>query len=324
MNAPTNPTNMQQPAIGREAIRAIVRGVYDLQKMRIETGNRLVAAFKAKLGIVPGQKEDDAEKDAVDLLDQIKLSFDNITEGVLAIPTMKSFQKKLEKLKEPTLISSYAELTLSAQYFQLLRDEQEQFKRLGDLVSEFPIWTHFLEGVRGVGPAMAGVILSEIDIHKAEYPSSLWAYAGLDVVQVTDEATGEIRGEGRSRRASHLIDLEYIDKDGNTATRKSITYNPWLKTKLMGVLGTLFVKQPADKSPYRKAYDDYKFRLENHPKWADRSKGHRHQAAIRYAVKRFLVDLYKVWRELENLPVAPEYAEAKLGMVHGSAEKYAS
>jgi hypothetical protein len=167
------------------------------------------------------------------------------------------------------------------------------------------------------------VILSEIDIHKAEYPSSLWAYAGLDVVRVADEATGEIKGEGRSRRAAHLIDLEYTDKDGNQATRKSITYNPWLKTKLMGVLGTLFVKQPADKSPYRKAYDDYKFRLENHPKWADRSKGHRHQAAIRYAVKRFLVDLYRVWRELENLPVAPEYSEAKLGMVHGSAGKYA-
>lgn len=323
MSAPTNPTNLQQPAISREAIRAIVRGVYDLQKMRIETGNRLVAAFKAKLGIVPGQKEEDAEKDAVDLLGQIKLSFDNITEGVLAIPTMKSFQKKLEKLKEPTLISSYAELTLSAQYFQLLRDEGEQFKRLGDLVSEVPIWTHFLQGVRGVGPAMAGVILSEIDIHKAEYPSSLWAYAGLDVVRVADEATGEIKGEGRSRRAAHLIDLEYTDKDGNQATRKSITYNPWLKTKLMGVLGNLFVKQPADKSPYRKAYDDYKFRLENHPKWADRSKGHRHQAAIRYAVKRFLVDLYRAWRELEGLPVAPEYSEAKLGMIHNSAEKYA-
>ena len=324
MNAPTNPTNLHQPAIGRESIRAIVRGVYDLQKMRIETGNRLVAAFKSKLGIQPGEKEEEAEKEVVDLLDQIKISFDNITEGVLTIPTMKSFQIKLEKLKEPTLISSYAELTLSAQYFQLLRDEQEQFKRLGDLVSEFPIWTHFLEGVRGVGPAMAGVIISEIDIHKAEYPSSLWAYAGLDVVQVTDENTGEIRGEGRSRRAAHLIDLEYLDKDGNTATRKSITYNPWLKTKLMGVLGTIFVKQPADKSPYRKAYDDYKFRLANHPKWAERSKGHRHQAAIRYAVKRFLVDLYRVWRELENLPVAPEYAEAKLGMVHGSAEKYSS
>ena len=323
MNAPTNHNNPQPSSLSREAIRAIVRGVYDLQKMRIETGNRLVAAFKAKLGIVPGQKEEDAEKEAVDMLAQIKLSFDSITEGVLSIPTMKSFQKKLEKLKEPTLISSYAELTLSAQYFQLLRDEQEQFKRLGDLVSEVPIWIHFLQGVRGVGPAMAGVILSEIDIHKAEYPSSLWAYAGLDVVQVTDEATGEIKGEGRSRRAAHLIDLEYIDKDGNTATRKSITYNPWLKTKLMGVLGTLFVKQPADKSPYRKAYDDYKFRLENHPKWADRSKGHRHQAAIRYAIKRFLVDLYRAWRELEGLPVAPEYSEAKLGMVHGSAGKYA-
>lgn len=323
MNAHINEANLQ-PAIGRESIRAIVRGVYDLQKMRIETGNRLVAAFKAKLGIQPGEKEEDAEKDAVELLDQIKLSFDSITEGVLSIPTMKSFQKKLAGLKEPTLISSYAELTLSAQYFQLLRDEREQFTRLGDLVTEFPIWNAFLKDVRGVGPAMAGVILSEIDIHKAEYPSSLHAYAGLDVVVVTDTDTGEMHGEGRSKRAAHLVDVAYVDRNGEQQTRKSITYNPWLKTKLMGVLGTIFVKQPADKSPYRKAYDDYKFRLENTPRWAERSKGHRHQAAIRYAVKQFLIDLYNAWRPLEGLPVAPTYAEAKLGMVHGSAGKYSN
>jgi hypothetical protein len=35
-----------------------------------------------------------------------------------------------------------------------------------------------------------------------------------------------------------------------------------------------------------------------------------------------LADLYKEWRPLEGLVVAPEYSEAKLGMVHGSADKY--
>jgi hypothetical protein len=33
-------------------------------------------------------------------------------------------------------------------------------------------------------------------------------------------------------------------------------------------------------------------------------------------LKRFLVDLYKAWRSLEGLPVAPEYSVGKLGIVH--------
>jgi hypothetical protein len=52
---------------------------------------------------------------------------------------------------------------------------------------------------------MAGVILSEIDITKAEYPSSLHKYAGLDVA-------GD--GQGRSRKKEHLEESDYIDKDG--------------------------------------------------------------------------------------------------------------
>jgi len=72
---------------------------------------------------------------------------------------------------------------------------------------------------------MAGVLISEIDIHKSRYPSSLWRYAGLDVAE---------DGKGRSRHKEHLVPIEYVDKDGNPAVRQGITYNPFLKTKLMG------------------------------------------------------------------------------------------
>jgi hypothetical protein len=37
-------------------------------------------------------------------------------------------------------------------------------------------------------------------------------------------------------------------------------------------------------------------------------------------IKRFLVDLYKAWRPLEGLPVAPEYGEGKLGIIHGQVK----
>lgn len=35
-------------------------------------------------------------------------------------------------------------------------------------------------------------------------------------------------------------------------------------------------------------------------------------------IRIFLQDLYNAWRRLEGLPVAPDYATAKLGFAHGS------
>lgn len=34
----------------------------------------------------------------------------------------------------------------------------------------------------------------------------------------------------------------YIDKDGKEQMKKSLTYNPFLKTKLVGVLGSAFLR----------------------------------------------------------------------------------
>ena len=150
---------------------------------------------------------------------------------------------------------------------------------------------------------MSAVVISQFDIHKAEYPSSLHAYAGLDVVN----------GKGRSRQKEHLVDQTYLDAQGKEQTKKGISFNPFVKTKLVGVLGSSFIKSGG---PYREVYDNYKHRLQHMPAHAEKSKGHIHNMSVRYMVKRFLTDLYKVWRELEGLPVAPEYSEAKLGIVH--------
>ena len=301
----------------RETIRSIVRGAYDLQKMRIQTGNRLVANFKSRLGQAPSTSEEEAfDEEHADFLKDLRVEFDRITDGVLAIPTIRQFRNRMEKLadKDKILISDYAELTLSAQYFQLLRDETEQFKRLGDMVQETPLWQGFLKDIRGVGPAMAGVILSELDPYRAEYPSSFCKYAGLDVAPDSDGVM-----KGRSKQACHLVDKEYTNAAGEQSVRKSITFNPWLKTKLVGVLGTVFIKQPADKCEYRKIYDDYKHRLKHMDAHADKRPGHIHAMATRYMVKRFLIDLHIAWRGIEGLPVSKEYSEAKLGKVHKKA-----
>ena len=281
-------------------LKTIVRGAYDIQKNRIQTGNRLVGNFKAKLGQAPSEKEDTIDKEGQQVLLNLRRSHKLLTDGVASFPRQATF-------KGDEVISDYTELCLVDNYLELEAQEKSHFRRLGNILKGYPIYNEFLLGVTGVGPAMAGVMLSEIDITKAEYPSSLHKYAGLDVAS---------DGQGRSRKKEHLEDSEYVDAEGEVKIKKGITFNPFLKTKLVGVLGSSFIKQSPDKCIYRKIYDDYKHRLEHMDAHKEKSKGHRHNMAVRYMVKMFLVDLYNAWRRIEGLPVALTYSEAKLGKVH--------
>lgn len=287
--------------MNRQHLKTIVRGAYDLQKLRIQIGNRIVGNFKAKLGQLPSHSEEELDKDAQLVLSILRKSYKLLTDGVAVFPRRARF-------KGNEVISDYTELCLIAQYFDIERDEKAHFNRLKHLLKDFPIYTKFLVDVRGVGPVMAGVIISEFDITMAQYPSSMWKYAGLDVAK---------DGAGRSRKKDHLVETEYEDANGETKKKMGITFNPWLKTKLIGVLAGAFIK--CGDNPYSKIYYDYKNRIENHPKHVDKTKGHRHAMAMRYMVKRFLVDLHREWRTIEGLPVAEEYSVAKLGMVHKAA-----
>lgn len=306
-------------------LTAMVRGCYDLQKLRMQSGLRLYANFRAKLGITAtSTEEEDAEAEKV--LAIIKKSYDKMCEGVAkskSIPLERGF------VGDP-VISTYTELILTDQYFELHRDEERQFRQLEKFLSGIPIWDQYLKDVVGVGPAMGGVIITEFDIEKAKYPSSLWRYAGLDVSN--DD------GLGRSRRENHLIEHTYTDKNGVEKTRMGISYNPFLKTKLTGVLAGSFLRT---NSPWKEVYDGYKHRLETDPTRAKVTKdeykklyakdkttmatkwrpGRINDAAKRYMLKMFLIELYNKWRKLEGLPVSPTYQEWKFGHVHNEGRR---
>lgn len=389
-------------------IRTMVRSAYAMQTLRIQMGNRVTANFKAKLGMrQDGMSEKELEKQEKTLLDQLRLSYRRITDGVIQEHSEEIRATKLpteKKFKGDDLITHYSELLLVDNYIATLMNEERHFRDMEKILKKIPIYTEFLTNVRGIGPAMAGVILSEIDIHKAEYPSSLWKLAGLDVVHVGKytNAKGEektLRGYeidqwysddrnidqpmlaegkypvtfeamGRSRKDVCLVRKEYTTRDGEIAERDSITFNPFLKTKLVGVLGTSFLRagtstvdgnkvgaarrlemakeegfDPKDyaemdedqavivylrakghvvvvePSPYAVIYANYKNRLNNDSRHTEKTPLHKHNMAIRYAVKRFLVDLYNNWRALEGLVVAPEYSEGVLGKEHGKAKE---
>lgn len=282
-------------------IKTLVRGAYDVQKLRVMMGNRIVGNFKAKLGQEAGAPEDELDAEGKAILARLRLSYRKITDGVTAFPTRKKF-------KGDEVISEYTELVLVDRYLALETDEARHFKMLEAILDDYPIYSEFLSGVKGCGPALSGVIISEIDISAAKYASSLWAYAGLDVAS---------DGRGRSRKKEHLVERAYTDKDGKPATRVGITFNPFLKTKLVGVLASSFLRCGADNT-YAKIYYDYKHRIENHPTHIEKTKGHRHAMAMRYMIKRFLCDLYVAWRQIEGLEVLPDYHEGKLGHQHAA------
>ena len=299
-------------SVDKALLRAMTESVYALQSVRIVTGNRIVQAWYRTHGVEPGAKPD-VELDAGDksLLERIRRDYKRLTDGLVMLPRRAKF--------EPTdYISNYAELNLVRTYEHTLRAEDVAVKALEGEVQEHPMWRGYLAAIRGCGPLMAAALLCYLDPHKAERVSQFWSYAGLAVAS---------DGTAQSRKAAHLIEREYVDKAGEVKTKKSVTFNPWMQTK-MHVLGTCLLKA---NSPYKLYYDGYKKRLENMPPlgeqvvtearplvstrdWSTASKAHRHNAAMRYMVKSFLADFWRAWRIHEGLPVTEWYGQAKLGL----------
>ena len=342
----------------KAVIRTSVRSLYDLQKLRIQTGNRITAAFRVKLGLDSSQPEEE-NKEAHALLQDLRSEFKRITDGVKRLT-------KTIKIDSP-LITHYGELMLLEGYERQLEAEAVHEKAIKAELEKLPIYMEFLEDVRGVGPLMAGVIVSELDIHKCNSISALWKYCGLDVVVYEEKVQvnkpeycltlrgkvvpgqfetlkdaenyladlavsidiGEyeiiedpdfkpefemvIREEGRCRKKHHLVPKTYTNREGKITETVGISFNDFVKTKLVGVLGSSFIKLGGD---YRDVYDNYKHRISNMPRHANKTKGHIHNMAVRYMIKEFLADLWTVWRALEGLPVRPRYSEEKLGIVH--------
>jgi hypothetical protein len=196
--------NQEAILLGRQTkLRELIRGIYQLQKLRIQAGNRLCASYYSRLGLKPGQKIDeflkqlenaheaespysnlppaDNESDLIkakDLLVKMRQEYKLLSGGILLN------QQQIKKLDFGTssMITDEIDYLLVEIFAALITQEEKTFRHLNSLLLDFPIYTEFLQKVRGIGPALAGILVSEIDINKARYPSSLHKLAGLDVV----------------------------------------------------------------------------------------------------------------------------------------------
>jgi hypothetical protein len=317
-----------------DALRLMTRGAYALQKLRIQAGLRLCANFRDKLKESAVEQEETEEGElsekAQRIIDILKADYRRLTEGVARNRTLP----RREGFVGAGVISDFAELVLVHQYTALEREERAQFRFIGEELEAVPIFTEWLDKQRGIGPAMGAVLVTYFDIHKAERPSQFWALAGLDVASgIASDPNNKL---ARSRRKEHLVEREYVDRHGKTKRKMSTTFDPWLQSRLLGVLGASLLRSG---SSYRKYYDEYKHRIETDPArrkgtLADKKRewdaGNEtesiwhplriHRAAQRKMVKEFVADFWRAWREIEGLPVVPRYHEAVLGHNHHGNE----
>lgn len=278
------------------SIRNMIDTLYAVQDLRISTGNRLAASLRNKRF---------SSKDTADesIIKSILSEFSTITEQA----KLDSKGKKTATIQsviracECKLILNQLHYDLVKPYVLLCKTEQEQLKTIKKFVESTRLWKEFLVGVKGCGHLMAAVCMAYLDPYKARHCSAFWKYAGLDVVLSED-------GEGIGRNRSMTTMIDYIAKDGTVKQKRSLTYNPRLKTKLLGVLGGAFLK--ARDSHYGNIYYGYKNRLIQRN--FGNNKAHIHRAALRYAVKMFLRDLWVEWRKIEGLQVTTPYEEVYL------------
>lgn len=317
-------------------IRKMTRGAYDIQQLRIATGLRVVAQFRerfknddtaeadpaATIDVDPSLSEEakaaiitearvkaDKKRDA--LLKEIRARYDRVTDGIVATQRKKTYAFD-EIFQEET------DVWFMENYLGILEQEEQAFKRLAKVLEHNAFYVAWLKDVKGIGPALAGVIISELDPYKAKYASSFWKYSGLDVVAVFDPETHDLlRTEGRRNYKHHLVESTYLDKDGKEQTKLGLSYNPWLKSKLLAVMAPSFLK--CGHAKYAPMYYNYKNRQLNRPELQGSKaiNAIAHKRALRYIAKQFLLDLHTAWRTHEGLEVFPSYAEAKLGLTHG-------
>ncbi len=311
--------------IRKDMLIDLVSSLYQVQKLRIQLGNKLVAHFYRKLGIDAAQtlieQQKGANKAKVDFIDVLKVQYRRITDALAEhnVIERRQFIKVAEKARG--VFDEFTEFSQMTEYRQLLSSENRILKSIEESLEGFPIWTEFLNTSRVSGPRSV-VLSSPPSISTRQNPlPAFMRFAGLDVVPINNKGVEDNRGRGRYRE--HLVKVNYIDKDGKDAVRDSITFSPTLKTKLVGVLANIFIKQ--NTPVYRKEYDDYKARIterENvlekeakasgNTKFKKRTPGHLNAMAKRYCIKILLIHIYQHWRALEGLEVVPDYYMAKL------------
>jgi len=206
---------------------------------------------------------------------------------------------------------------------QILKELEKQIKDyISVSIRDVPIVKNFLRNIRGIGPILAGGLISYLDPHEADHASSFWKFCGMHVVD--SKAPKRVKGKklGFNVKMRTLI-WKVADSFIKHRTPFYRDIYDETKVKEANKLGNPDVNGPKACPLYPDNCDAYRRitakseRTMKGPKKLPCAK-HIDYRARRRMVKRFLADLWAAWRSLEGLPVTEPYAIAILKHSKGS------
>ena len=258
-------------------IRYLVESYYDIQKLRIETFNRIVSFVKNNPEKFSHPYLETQDKDASRYVSGTRYKF-------------AGRYSEIAKLMIAGEIESPAEIEpLIVYHNDLLYMEKKLKKSLDAWSRDHPVRIHFLDRVQGIGGVLAsGIIAWLTPISRFPNISKLWKYCGL--------------APGQRRRRGEKID--YHPK------LKTLMWKVAASFEKQNPAKSYYRRIYDEKKKYYMNREDLRKAVEEGRKGA---LLHIRLMAMRYTVKRFLADLWVQWRKLEGLPLTKPYAHEILG-----------
>jgi len=321
----------------------LAESYYDLQKLRIETFNRIVAICgnNSQINTETHSKFASHEPDET----QNSLPSQATTEN-----QKENTEQPIEEKVKPSTIATQiikgkievpADLKDLVWYHNNLFETEKQIKKKMDKWSSIhPLRVQYLDKIMGIGPIFASTLIAWLHpISRFDNISKLWSYCGLSAIHYECSCKGSKKnkykkhkflatsphsecpvriGTKREPCNAKVVFCERRNFPMKRTAHYLMMINSKLKT-LMWKIASSFEKQNKEKSQYRRIYLDQKAKYLARPDLAkaiaDKVKGaklHVRLMSMRYVSKRFLADLWTEWRTIEGLEVTEPYAIAIL------------
>jgi len=267
-----------------EVARISVEAFYDFQDVRKSMMNRIRDVVRKKREGIPF---DEVEEEKEDRNYSKEYADENLPELIEAMFNGEDEKFNEQDVHEDFSQEEYDYLKKILNIAEASQGLEDNFEALMDYFTQEPIFQRFLKHVNGIGPVMTANLIRRIEYCEDYGPhvSNLWSYAGL--------APGQERKKGE--QANYNVDLrtlcwkisEQLIK-GNSLY-KQYFYDPYKEEQL---------------EKMEKAGEGKEDEFEGSP---PSSRGHAHNRAKRYMVKKFLKHYWIIARSLKNLEITDPY-----------------
>ncbi len=256
------------------AIRFLVEQYYDIQKMRVQAFNRIIAYVKSHAS-------------------------HNVNETHKHIASHKSIETQSKHAVKPSIIAKRiikGEVAVPAEigdlvwyHNRLYETEKELAKKLDAWSKNHPLRIHFLNRIQGMGPILSSALIAWLSpISRFPNISKLWKYCGL--------APGQKRRRGQKINYNpHLKTLMW---------KIATSFEKQKPEK------SFFRRLYDKKKAYYYTREDLRSAVEKGDKGA---RKHIQLLTLTFTAKRFSAYLWLHWRKLEGLPITKPYAFDVLG-----------